>query len=244
MSAAVPDRMAAVSAPRQKNARWIAQTWLLLWKDLLIEIHTGEVLITSGFFAVLVVVIGSLSFYLGPSTRGQVAAGCIWLAITFAAVLALGKLWHREREDGALEALLVAPLAPSAIFAGKALALLIFLFVVEALVLPTAALFFSIDLAGSATGLLLLAGVTTPGIAATATLFGAMTARTRARDLVVAVVVFPLLAPTVLTAVVATRQLLDGAPLAELADYLKLIGIFDVTFVSGGLGLFGVLVED
>ncbi|HEX7669844.1 MAG TPA: heme exporter protein CcmB [Polyangiaceae bacterium] len=222
---------------------WLEQTRILLGKDVTIEVRTGEVLVTSGFFAVLVVVLGSLAFYLGPDTRGQVAAGVIWLAVTFAAVLALGRLWQREREEGAFDGVLLAPIAPSAVFAGKALGLLGFLFLIEAVVVPLSALFFSLEVGTVGVGLVLIALVATPGIAAAGTLFGAMTARTRARDLVLAVVLLALLAPAVLTAVAATRELLGGATLPELGDYFRLLGVFDVAFVAGGLGLFGMLVD-
>jgi heme exporter protein B len=187
--------------------------------------------------------VASLSFYVGPETRHQVAGGAIWLAVTFAGVLALGRLWQRERDDGTLDALLVSPVDPSAIFAAKALALLGFLLAIEVVLVPVAALFFSFDLTDSIGGLVVVALAATPGIAATGTLFGAMTTRTRARDLVLAVVLFPLLTPSLLTAVVATRELLMGAPAAELFDYAKLLLVFDLTFIAGGLGLFGLLVQ-
>lgn len=216
----------------------------MLEKDISVELRSGEVFVTSAFFALLVVVLASLAFYVGPETRAQVAAGAVWLAVAFASVLALGRLWQREREEGALDGLIVAPVYRSAIFAGKALTLLIFLLAVEALVVPVSAVLFSIDLSLSGAGLFSIALCATPGIAATGTLFGAMTARTRARELVLAVVLFPLLAPCLITAVVATRELLDGARLGELVDYLLLIGVFDVAFVAGGLGLFGALIED
>jgi heme exporter protein B len=83
----------------------------------------------------------------------------------------------------------------------------------------------------------------TPGIAASGTLFGSMTVRTHARDLLLAVVLFPLLSPTLLSAVAATRELLNGAPVSELLDYFKLMGLFDFVFVVGGLSMFGTLVE-
>jgi len=109
-------------------------------------------------------------------------------------------------------------------------------------VFPVALLLFSIDaeLLGPA---FVIGLVATPGIAASGTLFGAMTVRTGARDLMLAVVLFPLLSPTLLAAVAATRELLGGVPLAELWDYLKLMGVFDVVFLAGGLGMFGTLVE-
>jgi heme exporter protein B len=238
--------VAATSGSRSVIKRppsWLQQATVLLKKDMTIELRTGEVLVTSGFFAVLVVVVGSLAFYLGPETRGQVAAGVVWLAVAFATVLSLGRLWQRERDDGALEGVLSAPVARSAIFAGKTVALLFFLFVIEAVVIPISALFFSLDLFKVGGGLLAIALTATPGIAATGTIFGAMTARTRARDLVLAVVLFPLLAPTLITAVVATRELLGGVPTSELGDYFRILGVFDLAFITGGLGLFGTLLD-
>ena len=235
------------TAPRPATERrapsWFSQAAILFRKDLTIELRTGEALVTSGFFAALVVVTGSLAFYLGPETRGQVASGVVWLAVLFATVLALGRLWQRERDDGALDGILAAPISRSAVFGGKAFALLLFLFAIELVVLPLSALFFSLDLLDVGPGLSAIAACATPGIAATGTIFGAMTARTRARDLVLAVVLFPLLAPTLLTAVVATRELLGGVPLAQLGDYFSILAVFDVAFVAGGLGLFGTLLD-
>jgi heme exporter protein B len=236
---APPDRRTAARRPPS----WFSQAGILVRKDLKIELRTGEVLVTSGFFAVLVVVVGSLAFYLGPETRGQVASGVVWLAVLFATVLALGRLWQRERDDGALEGILAAPVSRSAVFAGKAFALLVFLFSIELVVIPLSALFFALDLTTVGLGLLAIALTATPGIAATGTLFGAMTARTRARDLVLAVVLFPLLAPTLLTAVVATRELLGGASVSQLGDYFRILGVFDVAFAAGGMTLFGTLLD-
>jgi heme exporter protein B len=189
------------------------------------------------------VIVASFALHGGPATRSLVAAGVIWLSVAFSAVLALGRAWQREREESALDGLLVSPVSRSAIFVGKALGLALFLFIVEIIVIPLTALLFAVDLPPVALGLLLIVAFATPGIAATGTLFGAMTARTSARDLILAVVLFPLLAPTLLTAVGATRELLSGVPLAELGDYFKLLGVFDVVFVAGGVALFGTLVE-
>ena len=222
---------------------WLTQALLVFKKDLLIEARTGEVVTTSGFFALLVVVTASLSFYGGPKTTHLVAAGVMWLSITFATVLALTRTWQRERDEGALDGLMAAPLSRSAVFAGKAMGLWVFVMLVECVVIPTTALMFSVDLLDLGLGLLAITLVATPGLAATGTLFGAMTVRTNARDLILAIVLFPLLSPTLLAAVVATRELLNAVPLAELMDYFKLMGVFDLTFVAGGLALFGILAE-
>lgn len=243
-TSSLPSSVPALSElPVAEPPSWGRQVWLVLRKDLAIEARTGEVTVTSGFFAVLVVVLASMSFFGGPVTGRVVMSGVLWLSIAFAAVLALGRSWAREREESALQGLLVTPLEPSALYAGKALGLLAFLFAVEAIVFPLAALFFSVDLAERGPGLALIAVVATPGISASGTLFGAMMVRTRARDLILAIVLFPLLAPTLLAAVAATREALQGMPLDQLGDYLRLMAVFDLTFVVGGLTLFGSLWE-
>jgi len=243
----VSDSPPVVAEPTERPAieppGWGSQALSILKKDLLIELRTGEVITTSAFFAALVVIIASFAFYGGPSTRRLVGAGAMWLSIAFAAVLALGRAWQREREESALAGLLVAPLSRSAIFTGKALGLWVFLTVVELVVIPLTALLFAIDLTRAGPALVLICLLATPGLAATGTLFGSMTVRTKARDLMLAIILLPLLAPTLLAAVAGTRELLGGAPLDELTDYLKLMGVFDFIFVTGGLGLFGTLIE-
>lgn len=109
--------------------------------------------------------------------------------------------------------------------------------------LPTCTLFFSLDLLEYGPKLALIALAATPGVAASGTLFGVMTVRTKARDLVLSIVLFPLLSPTILAATVATRELFGGAPLSELLDYVRIMLLFDVVFIAGGFGLFGSLAE-
>jgi heme exporter protein B len=222
---------------------WAEQAWLVARKDFAIELRTGEIVMTGGFFAILVTVIASLSLWSGPSTKNEVAAAVIWLATAFAAVLALSRSWQREREESTLDGLLIAPISPSAIYFGKALGILTFLFVIELLVIPTCALFFSLDLLEVLPGLCLLCAIATPGVAATGTLFGVMTVRTRARDLVLSIVLFPLLAPTLLAATVATRVLFEGDVMGEMGDFLRIMLLFDAVFVAGGLAMFGTLAE-
>ncbi|MBI4702848.1 MAG: heme exporter protein CcmB [Deltaproteobacteria bacterium] len=233
-----------MSGTARRRTSWLRQARLVLEKDIRAELATGEVLITAGFVAVLLVVVASFAFRAGPEAGVRVAPGVIWVAVAFASVLALSRAWQRERENDALAGLLVMPIARSAIFAGKALGLVLFLAAIELLVVPTAALLFDLPLGRLGPGLFLLCAAATPGIAASGTLFGAMTVRTRARDLVLAGVLFPLLAPALLAAVAGTRELCSGATVGELADYLELMVLFALLFVAGGVGLFGLLVDE
>jgi heme exporter protein B len=229
------------SAPRPIS--WAEQARIIFMKDLAIELRTGEVVSTSAFFGFVCVTMASISFYHGPRTAAQVGAGAIWLSTAFAAVLSLSRTWQRERQDRAFDALIVSPLSHSAIFMGKAIGMFVFLLAVEAVVVPVAVVLFNIDLGRHLLGLLAIVFAATPGIAAAGALFGVMTVRTKARDLVLAIVLFPLLSPMLVAAVGATRDLLDGQPIGLLAGWFNVMFIFDVAFLAGGIALFGPLAD-
>ncbi len=222
----------------------------VLGKDLRIELATREIVTTAAFFAALVAIMASVSFTTGPEATTRVAPGALWLSIAFASVLALGRSWQREREESALVGLLVSPAPRAAIWVGKAVGVLGFVLAVEAVVVPLVALLFHVDLPRviAPLGLVLVAG--TVGVAATGTLFGAMTVRTGARELLLATVLFPLLSPALVSSVGATREIFYAAAsgqrvdLAEVRDWLVLLGVFDLVAVVGGLAMFGALVED
>ncbi|HSC86935.1 MAG TPA: heme exporter protein CcmB [Polyangiaceae bacterium] len=248
-NAAQPSAAAwAAQALRARRAArlpsWPRQAYLVLCKDLAIELKSGEVTVPSAFFALLVVVLSSMAFLGGRATEKGLAAGVIWLSVAFAAVLSLGRSWARERESSALDGLLGTPLSASALFVGKALGLWAFCLAIELVVFPVTWLFFSIDPGRYLVGMALVALLTTPGIAAAGTLFGALTVRTRARDLVLSVVLFPLLAPVLLVAVSATRELLGGAAWTELGGHARLLAVFALAFWSAGIALFGTLIDD
>ncbi len=192
----------------------------------------------------------SIAFTTGPETTTRVAPGALWLAIAFSSILALGRTWQREREESALLGLLVSPIPRAAIWCGKALGVLGFVLVVELVVVPLVALLFHVSLPRIAVPLAAVMLLGTVGVAATGTLFGAMTVRTRARELILATVLFPLLSPSLLSSVSATREIFyaaqSGMPvdMSEVSDWLLLLGIFDLVAIAGGLTMFGALLED
>jgi heme exporter protein B len=225
-------------------------TLAVLAKDLRIEASTREIVVTAGYFAALVAIMASLAFATGPETTTRVAPGALWLAIVFASILALGRSWQREREESALLGLLVSPVPRAAIWCGKAVGVLGFVLAVEVVVVPLVALLFHVDLPRVIGPLAVVMLLGTVGVAATGTLFGAMTVRTRARELLLATVLFPLLSPALLASVAATREIFyasmtgQAVDMSEVSDWLLLLGVFDAVAVAGGLAMFGALVED
>jgi heme exporter protein B len=198
----------------------------------------------------MVAVLASVAFTTGPQTTTRVAPGALWLAVLFSSVLALGRSWQREREQSALVGLLVSPVPRSAIWCGKALGVLVFVLAVEVVVVPVVALLFHVDLPSVAGPLSLVMLFGTIGVAATGTLFGAMTVRTGARELLLAAVLFPLLSPALVSSVAATREIFYAATsgqavdAGEVRDWLVLLAVFDVVAIAGGTAMFGALVED
>ncbi len=219
-------------------------SWLVFRKDMKLELRTGEILITTTFFSLLVAVMSSLSFYLDDVTARRIAPGVLWISIAFSGVLAMGRSWTRERDNDVMRALLLSPLPRPAIFLGKMLGIFSFLVLVELLLAPLIAILYRFPLSlafGPVLGLMVLGSL---GFAAAGTLFAAMGVRTRTKELVLSVVLFPLISPALLCGVVATRDLLGGASLAEVLDWIRLLVAFDLIFVVLGALLFGPLVSD
>lgn len=222
----------------------LSAAWVIAEKDLRIEIRSGEILTTTGLFALLMTVLGSLAFYTDPVSAKEVAPGLLWLAILFSGVLLMGRSWAKEREGEALTGLMLTPLAPSALYLGKMLSSLILVSAIELLLVPIVAVFFHLDMTAHLMPLIVLVFLGTLGFVATGTLFAAMSARTRARDLVISIAVFPLVAPALLAAAVATRELFAGATFEQSIGWMQILLAVDLVALAAGTLLFEYLIED
>lgn len=217
---------------------------LVLAKDLAIERRTREIVVSTALFSLLVAVLASLSFYLDEVDARALAPGVLWIAVSFSGVLAVGRSFARERDNDAMRGLLLAPIPPSGIYLGKVLSALVFLGLVEALLLPIVSLLYHVDLARVIVPTLPVLVLGTLGQVLAGTLFGAMTVRTGARDLLVAVMVFPLIAPALLAAVVATREIFAPNEIAQTLRWCQILLAYDLVVGAAGVWMFGPLVRD
>jgi len=218
--------------------------WLIALKDLKIEWRTREIVFTTGLFGVLVIIISSLSFYLNRNLSVRVAPGVLWVAIAFCGVLSMSRSWARERENDAVRGLLLSPVPRPAIFLGKWLSGMLLLIAIELVLVPLVAFFFHLDLTPIWGRLSLVILLGSAGFLAAGTLFSALSVRSRARDLMLSVIIFPLIAPALLSAVVATREVFAGAPLGETLEWLRVLAAFDLIFLAGGYLLFEPLMSE
>ena len=222
---------------------FVNATLAIARKDVAIELRTREITVSTAFFALLIASLCSLSFYVDNVASRNIAPGVLYTAVAFSSVLAISRSWSREREQDAMRSLLIAPIPRLAIYAGKAISTFVFLSIVEVLLVPMVGILYRVDLVPVVLPLVMILATATLGIVLAGSLFGAMTVRTSARDLMLSVVLFPLLTPLLLAAVVATRELLGGNE-AEMWSWMKILLAYDLTVLLAAVSMFDSLVSE
>ena len=179
-----------------------------------------------------------------PALIREVAAGVLWVALLFATVIGLQRAVQMEGEEDCLQGVLLAVQDRSALFLAKALANVIYLVVVVGCMLPLFALWFRVDLTASlpALGVILALGIV--GLSVLGTLFSLIVLNIRMREVMLPLLFLPVSVPLLIAAVYATGDLIDGKTLADVRDYIILIGVFDVVFLVLALLIFDYVVEE
>jgi heme exporter protein B len=222
---------------------WLRTVYLLFAKDLLVELRNRETFTVMLFFAVVVLFL--FHFSLNPERENTtlLAPGLLWLAFMFTGVLGLGRSFQAEQANDCLEQLLLIPGDRGNIFLGKLAGNVAFMLAVELLIIPLFALFFQLSLWDALAPLLAVAALGTLGFAAIGTLFSALTANLRAREVLFPLLLFPLVVPVIIGSVTTTGIILGGGPLAEASAWLKLLGAFDAIFLAVAYLTFEFVVE-
>jgi heme exporter protein B len=210
-------------------------------KDVLAELRTREMFSSMLVFALLVIVIFNFSFDLRVENVALVAPGVLWVTFAFASTLELNRSMAIEMENDCLDGLFLAPMDRGVIYFGKMLGNLIFISAIEAIMLPIFSVLFNLSLIQLP--LLLTIFLGTVGFAAVGTLLAAMAVNTRAREVMLPVLLFPIILPVVIAAAKVTGGILDGAPLAELAHWLRSLVAFDIIFTVVSYLTFDFVVQ-
>jgi heme exporter protein B len=213
-------------------------------KDLRVEFRTRSTLLAAAVFAALILVV--FNFSRDPTAVPDAVIGptALWVAVAFAAVVALNRGFTLERTNGAMDGLRLAPAPRGALFLGKMVANLVFVLLVEAIAAPLAVLFFDLPLATAGWGLPLLLVLASVGLVAVGTLLSAMAVRTRFAELMLPVLLLPFLVPPLTAAAGASARLFDGRPLSEVVGWLRFLAVYDLVFVTLGLLLFSAVIDE
>jgi heme exporter protein B len=217
----------------------------ILRKDLAIELRTRQSVPAMALFSITVFVL----FHFGLDRNeidGSLASGVLWVTLLLATVLAVNRLFAADRDDGALDGILLAPIDRTAVYLAKAAALFLYLVLLEVIALPAfAILLLGPDLTGALPELLAIVALADVGLAGVGALVAGLASETRVRDVIVPLLLLPLLVPVLIAAANATKPLLMLNPAAtDLGKWLGFMALYDMVFVLLAVAVFDFLLED
>jgi heme exporter protein B len=212
-----------------------------LAKDLRLEWRSKDAINSMLFFALLVVVIFSFSFDLTAEESRRIAGGLVWVALLFAAVVALNQTWARELRNQALDAYRVSPAPAESLFLAKTVGNFLFVIILEALMAPLFVVFYNLRSLGPAYQIVIASALGTWALVVNGTFFAAVSLRTRSREIMLPLLLFPISIPALLAMVAATSAILTG----ENSPYLSLVflAVYDIVFTFLGLMLFNTVLN-
>ncbi len=214
----------------------------IVWKDIRAEARTKDIFSSMFVFALLSVIVFNFAFQLRVADMKSVVPGMLWVAISFAGTLGLNRAFVIEMDKGSLAGLLLAPMDRAAIYFGKVLGNLLFMLIVEAVLLPLIMIFFNLSLFSLPHLLVLLLG--TIGFAVVGTIFSAIAVNTRARDVLLPILLFPVLVPVLVSGANMTGMLLDGFGFRDILGNLQFVLFYDLAFAVLAYLTFDFVVEE
>jgi heme exporter protein B len=223
---------------------FLSQLRTLIWKDLLLEARGRETVLAGAVFALLTLVIFNFAFDLRVENVAAVAPGVLWVTVTFAGVVSLGRAFARERDRRTLDGLLLAPVDRSALYLAKVVASVLSMLVVEIIAVPAFIGLFNVIVDMPLLLLALVLG--TLGLAGVGTLFAAIAAHTRAREVLLPLLLFPVQVPVILATVKSTGAAVRVPGLAppEIGQWVGLLVAFDALFLGLSVLLFDYAIEE
>jgi heme exporter protein B len=228
----------------RSTPRFTRQLRALVWKEALVELRARETVVAGAVFSLLVLVIFNFAFDLRVENVAAVAPGVLWVTVTFAGVLSLGRAFARERDRRTLDGLLLAPVDRSALYVAKVIASFGSMLLVEVIAVPAFIGLFNVrvDLPMLVLGLLL----GTLGLAGVGTLFAAIAAHTRAREVLLPLLLFPIQVPVILATVKTTGAAIfvPGVERPDIGQWLGMLVAFDALFLAVSLVLFEYAIDE
>lgn len=224
--------------------RSLSLIWLLAAKDLRIEYRGRQAFMTTLFFGLLILVIFKFAFDPGNEAIDDAAPGILWVALLFPGIIQLNRSFQSEREEGTLNAIILAPVDRGVLFFGKALANWIFLILIDLFILGIFFIFYDVGFSSRLFWLyllMLLAGVT---FSAVGTLFAAMVSGIRTRDVLLPILLFPIMVPVIIGAVNGTREVLNSSEMEFFGLWLRLLVGCAVIFTAGCYLVFEYVIGD
>jgi heme exporter protein B len=238
---AAPSALVTSARGEETQVSLFKTTITTLRKDLKLEWRSKDAINSMLFFSLLVVVIFSFAFNPTAEESRLIAGGLIWVAFLFAAVVALNQTWARELRNQVLDAYRISPAPSNGLFLAKVLGNFIFVSVLESLMTPLFIIFYNLRSIGPAYQLLIIAVLGTWALVVNGTFFAAMSLRTRAREIMLPLLLFPISIPALLAMVEATTDILTGEYSPRF--WITLLAAYDVVFTIACLFFFETVLQ-
>jgi heme exporter protein B len=214
----------------------------IIRKDFQAELRSRELIGSMGLFALLSVMVFSFALELDRIARTESISGVLWVTMVFSSILGLNRSMAMERDQGNLDALLIAPIHRAAIFCGKLVGNFVFTLVIGLALLPLMTILYNVNLVGGWLIFVLVLG--TLGFTTLGTLLAAMTVQTRAREALLPIVMMPVVLPLLLAAVRASTGILNGAAQETWIAWVSIVFSLDVVYLVLCFLLFEYVVEE
>ena len=211
-------------------------------KDLRMELRSRELVSSMGLFALLSILIFSFALELDRIARQEAISGVLWVTVVFASILGLNRSLAMERDQGNLDAMLLAPIDRTAIFVGKFVGNFIFALTVGLILLPLMTVLYNIDLIRAWILAILFLG--TLGFSTIGTLLATMTVQTRARESLLPIVMLPIALPVLLSAVRASTNVLNNNPMDDWIAWVQILLVVDIVYMVMCFLLFEYVIEE
>jgi heme exporter protein B len=222
---------------------FIRPVFVIAWKDIMLELRTKDIVVSALVFALMVIVIFNFALNITPPMVDSLAPGILWLAFAFAGVLAMGRAFITEGDQGSLDGLLLCPVSRDAIFLGKMSSMFLFMVLIESLVLPIFVVLFNFDSISFKLIAIVLLG--TLGFATCGTLFSSIAFNLRSREIMLPLLFFPVVTPIIIACVEASLGVItDTVNIIGTGRWIGLISVFDAIFLVLCPWAFGIVMEE
>jgi heme exporter protein B len=216
----------------------------IVWKDFISEFRTKEMIFSMCLFSFLVLII--LNFALGSSLKldREMIAGILWVAFVFAGLTGLGRSFSLERDRGTLQGLILCPVSPWTIYLAKLIGVFLFTTVMEIITIFIFTILYNTTVLPFVFPLGLIAFLGTLGFTAIGTIFSAISATAKSRNVLLSILFFPISVPVIIASVKATGIILDGKSFQMVFPWLKILFAFDLIFLLVSYLSFQYILEE
>jgi len=216
----------------------------IVWKDLTTEFRSKEMLLSMSLFAFLVLIIFGFAFETGFRKMEDLIPGILWVAFIFSALMGLSRSFGAEREAGTLPGLRLCPVSPWGIYLAKMIGTFIFTAIMEVFALILLGVLYNMNLLPFLFPLGLIIFLGTLGFCSIGTIFSAMASTTKAKDVMLSILVFPISVPLIIASVKATGTILDGKSFEAIGAWIKILVPFDLVFLLLAYLTFEFIMEE